>query len=99
MERDLEAAQVFTGTQPDLDHRLLPFQPPRRVQGKGRPHPERPGADRADQDGGQEGDSEHRQLGTAPWLTILFVLFGLAAGVLNVYRTMSRVSGAGAPKS
>jgi len=40
-----------------------------------------------------------RQLGTAPWLTILFVLFGLAAGVLNVYRTMSRVSGAGAPKS
>ncbi len=39
--------------------------------------------------------------GTGPWLTILFVAFGLVAGVLNVYRTMSRVSGTsgGAPKS
>jgi len=38
---------------------------------------------------------------TGPWLTILFVAFGLAAGVLNVYRTISRVSGTsrGAPKS
>ena len=42
------------------------------------------------------------RLGTAPWLTLLFVAFGLAAGVLNVYRTMSRVTGRfsqGAPKS
>jgi len=31
------------------------------------------------------------RLGTAPWLTLLFVAFGLVAGVLNVYRTMSRV--------
>ena len=42
-----------------------------------------------------------RRMGTAPWLTIVFVAFGFAAGVLNVYRTMSRVSGSsrGAPKS
>lgn len=31
-----------------------------------------------------------RWLGTAPWLLWLFVCFGLAAGVLNVYRTMTR---------
>ena len=30
------------------------------------------------------------RMGTGPWLTILFVAFGLAAGVLNVYRTISR---------
>ena len=29
-------------------------------------------------------------LGTAPWLTMLFLFFGLLAGVLNVYRTVSR---------
>ncbi len=29
-------------------------------------------------------------LGTAPWLFILFFFFGLVAGVLNVYRTVSR---------
>jgi ATP synthase protein I len=29
-------------------------------------------------------------LGTAPWLTLVFVTFGLAAGVLNVYRTVTR---------
>jgi len=34
---------------------------------------------------------------TPPWLTILFVVFGLVAGVLNVYRTVARVS-ARAPK-
>ena len=42
------------------------------------------------------------RLGTGPWLTILFVLFGLVAGVLNVYRTVLRFSGnssKGAPKS
>jgi F0F1-type ATP synthase assembly protein I len=31
--------------------------------------------------------------GTAPWLLGLFVAFGLVAGVLNVYRTMSRFMG------
>lgn len=30
---------------------------------------------------------------TGPWLTVVFVLFGLAAGSLNVYRTMSRFMG------
>ena len=29
-------------------------------------------------------------LGTAPWLTLVFLGFGLAAGVLNVYRTVTR---------
>jgi ATP synthase protein I len=29
-------------------------------------------------------------LGTAPWLLVVFLCFGLAAGVLNVYRTVSR---------
>ena len=29
-------------------------------------------------------------LGTGPWLFLLFVLFGLAAGILNVYRTADR---------
>ncbi len=28
--------------------------------------------------------------GTGPWLTRLFTAFGLVAGVLNVYRTLSR---------
>jgi ATP synthase protein I len=31
--------------------------------------------------------------GTAPWMLGLFIAFGLAAGVLNVYRTMSRFMG------
>ena len=29
-------------------------------------------------------------LGTPPWQTLLFSLFGFVAGVLNVYRTVSR---------
>ena len=29
-------------------------------------------------------------LGTSPWLTLVFLAFGVAAGVLNVYRTLSR---------
>ena len=29
-------------------------------------------------------------LGTPPWLTMLFLFFGLVSGVLNVYRTVSR---------
>lgn len=39
------------------------------------------------------------RLGSRPWLTIVFALFGLVAGVLNVYRTLSRFIGPGAPKS
>ncbi len=39
------------------------------------------------------------RFGTGPWLTLVFVVFGLIAGVLNVYRTLSRVSGSEAPKS
>jgi F0F1-type ATP synthase assembly protein I len=34
--------------------------------------------------------------GTAPWLMIVFSCFGLAAGVLNVYRTVSRAMRASA---
>jgi ATP synthase protein I len=30
------------------------------------------------------------QLGTSPWLTAIFLCFGFVAGVLNVYRTVSR---------
>ena len=30
-----------------------------------------------------------RWLGTAPWLMDLFLVFGLVAGVLNIYRTVS----------
>lgn len=29
-------------------------------------------------------------LGTSPWLLLLFTLFGLAAGITNVYRTANR---------
>ena len=29
-------------------------------------------------------------MGTGPWLFLLFILFGLAAGILNVYRTANR---------
>jgi ATP synthase protein I len=29
-------------------------------------------------------------LGTSPWLFLLFFFFGLAAGVLNVYRTAGK---------
>jgi F0F1-type ATP synthase assembly protein I len=31
-----------------------------------------------------------RWLGTSPWMFFLFFAFGLAAGVLNVYRTAGR---------
>jgi len=31
-----------------------------------------------------------RWVGTAPWMMWLFTAFGLAAGVLNVYRLLSR---------
>ncbi|HVC19984.1 MAG TPA: AtpZ/AtpI family protein [Vicinamibacterales bacterium] len=34
-------------------------------------------------------------LGTSPWFSILFFFFGLAAGVLNVYRTMAEAGGGG----
>jgi ATP synthase protein I len=29
-------------------------------------------------------------LGTSPWLAVVFFFFGLAAGVMNVYRAVSR---------
>jgi len=29
-------------------------------------------------------------LGTGPWLFLLFILFGLVAGITNVYRTAGR---------
>lgn len=31
-----------------------------------------------------------RWLGTSPWMFFLFFLFGLAAGILNVYRTAGK---------
>jgi ATP synthase protein I len=31
-----------------------------------------------------------RWLGTGPWLLLVFTVFGLAAGILNVYRTAGR---------
>ena len=31
-----------------------------------------------------------RWLGTSPWLFFTFFLFGLAAGILNVYRTAGK---------
>ncbi len=40
--------------------------------------------------GGWFGHLLDRWLGTSPWLTVLFLIFGLAAGVLNVYRTVAR---------
>ena len=39
------------------------------------------------------GKTLDRWFGTAPWLLGLFIAFGFAAGVLNVYRTMSRFMG------
>jgi ATP synthase protein I len=30
------------------------------------------------------------RLGTSPWLMVAFLCFGFVAGVLNVYRTVSR---------
>ena len=30
------------------------------------------------------------RLGTSPWLTVIFLCFGFVAGVMNVYRTVSR---------
>jgi len=31
------------------------------------------------------------RLGTSPWFSIVFFFLGLAAGILNVYRTMKNV--------
>ena len=30
------------------------------------------------------------RLGTSPWLMVIFLCFGFVAGVMNVYRTVSR---------
>ena len=38
-----------------------------------------------------------RWLGTTPWLMWVFVAFGFVAGVLNVYRTVSRAMGLSVP--
>jgi ATP synthase protein I len=38
-----------------------------------------------------------RWLNTAPWLTIVFAALGFVAGVLNVYRTLSRALRPGPP--
>jgi len=32
-----------------------------------------------------------RLLGTAPWLTMVFVLFGIAAGFLNLFRDVGLI--------
>jgi ATP synthase protein I len=32
-------------------------------------------------------------VGTAPWLTAIFTVLGFAAGILNVYRTLTRAMG------
>jgi F0F1-type ATP synthase assembly protein I len=36
-----------------------------------------------------------RWLGTSPWLFFIFFVFGLVAGILNVYRTAGRFLGRG----
>lgn len=38
------------------------------------------------------------RIGTAPWLTALFVVFGLVAGILNVYRTITGAFNATKPR-
>ena len=44
--------------------------------------------------GGMIGWGLDRWLDTSPWLLLVFLVFGSAAGVLNAYRTASRVSAA-----
>ena len=39
------------------------------------------------------------RFGTAPWLTAIFTILGLAAGVLNVYRTLARFTDRPSSKS
>ena len=36
------------------------------------------------------GDYLDKWLGSGPWLRLLFTIFGLAAGISNVYRTAGR---------
>jgi ATP synthase protein I len=36
------------------------------------------------------GYSLDKWLGTGPWLFLLFTVFGIAAGIMNVYRTAGR---------
>jgi F0F1-type ATP synthase assembly protein I len=45
------------------------------------------------------GQTLDRWAGTAPWLTIVLTLFGLVAGVLNVYRTLTRALSSGHSES
>lgn len=51
--------------------------------------------------GGGVGYLLDRWLGTAPWLMVVFLLLGAAAGMLNVYRVMlgiNKVVGLGGDK-
>ena len=41
------------------------------------------------------GRSVDAWLGTSPWFTFLFFFIGAAAGALNVFRTVGRVTGTG----
>ena len=47
--------------------------------------------------GGAAGWFADRWLGTAPWLFLVFLGFGIAAGLRNVVRAASAVAGNGAP--
>lgn len=47
--------------------------------------------------GGFIGWALDRQLGTAPWLLIVFFLFGFAAGMLNVIRTARKMQAEAEP--
>ena len=87
----------------DLDDRLRRL---REREGSGRDEPNRGGASNSDFGkamrvgvelvaallvGGAIGLMLDRWLGTAPWLLVVFFLVGAAAGMLNVYRTMSGI--------
>lgn len=87
----------------DLDDRLRRL---REREGSGRAGPNRGGASNSDFGramrvgvelvaallvGGVIGWLLDRWLGTAPWLLVVFFLVGAAAGMLNVYRTMSGI--------
>jgi ATP synthase protein I len=40
-----------------------------------------------------------RLMGTGPWLTMLFTLFGIIAGFLNLFRDVGMMGGGGPPGS
>src|SRR5262249_25892569 len=47
--------------------------------------------------GGVIGWVRDRQFGTRPWLLLVFLLFGIAAGMLNVFRTARRLQAQAEP--